>query len=135
LPVAPGSVQSGVPPLSAASVGQPLAALATDDETAGTLDDDVSVVVELHAASITANVAAQAARATEEGTREKFTVATLQPYCAGLAGGLGCLASQTGSRLPNRSHRLSAGLVKIALATRNLRARWIIRLDSSHMTS
>jgi len=87
LPVAPGSVQSGVPPLSAASVGQPLAALATDDETAGTLDDDVSVVVELHAASITAKVAAQAVRATEEGRREKFTIVTLQPYCAVLAGG------------------------------------------------
>jgi hypothetical protein len=53
--------------------------------TEGVLADGVSVS-EPHAASVMANDAAQATTATEEDTREKFTVVTVQPRHADLAG-------------------------------------------------
>jgi hypothetical protein len=53
--------------------------------TEGVLGDEASVS-EPHAASIMTNDAAQATSATEEGTREKFTVVTLQRRHAIVAG-------------------------------------------------
>ena len=92
LPVAPGSVHSGVPPFSGAAVGHALAAVAvsvtedaTTSATEGVLADEGSVS-EPHAASVMTNDAAQATSATEEDTREEFTVVTLQPHYAALAG-------------------------------------------------
>jgi hypothetical protein len=97
LPVDPGSVHSGVPPFSRAVVGQLLAAVAgsvagdvTTSATEGVLVDEVLVdevsVSEPHEASAMTNAAAQAASATGEDTREEFTVVTLQPHYAVLAG-------------------------------------------------
>jgi len=74
LPVAPGSVHSGVAPLGGPAVGQGLAGAVTDDDTLSTeLADDVSVF-EPHAESITVSDAAQAARATDFEARDEFTV-------------------------------------------------------------
>jgi hypothetical protein len=88
LPVAPGTVHSGVPPVAGAAVGQPLngaAGSVTEDVATSATDGDVadagSVVSEPHAASVIANDAAQATSPTEEGTRENFMVVTLQPRC------------------------------------------------------
>ncbi|GAA2792660.1 hypothetical protein GCM10010533_33530 [Mycolicibacterium pallens] len=53
----------------------------TVEATAGAVEDllaDGAAVSEPQAASVTANAAAQAPRATAEGTREKFTLFTLQ---------------------------------------------------------
>ena len=53
----------------------------TADATGGTVEDllaDGLPVSELQAASVTANAAVQAPRATTEGRREKFTLVTLQ---------------------------------------------------------
>jgi hypothetical protein len=95
LPVAPGSVHSGVPLSAGAVVGHVLAAaevggaagrcvwvtengsaaeVLVDDELA----DEVSVS-DPHAASVVASKAPLATSTTEEDTREKFTVVTLQP--------------------------------------------------------
>jgi hypothetical protein len=88
LPVAPGSVHSGTPPSAGAAVGHP-ASLAVSVRLGGVntseevlADDelaDESSVSDPHAASVTTRDAAQAAMATEEDPREKFTVATVQP--------------------------------------------------------
>lgn len=81
LPVAPGSVHSGVLTSCGAVIGQPLAGSVTEDvatsATDGAVDDAVSAS-EPQAASVTTSEAAQAASATEEGRREDFTVATVQ---------------------------------------------------------
>jgi hypothetical protein len=56
----------------------------TEDATAGAVEvllADGVLVSEPHAASVRTIDAAQAASATVEGTREEFTVATLQPQC------------------------------------------------------
>ena len=86
LPVAPGSVHSGVPPLAGAAVGHPLNGVAgsvTDDvatsATDGEVADEGSVVSEPHAASVVTSAAAQPMSATEEVTRGKFMIVTLQP--------------------------------------------------------
>jgi hypothetical protein len=87
LPVAPGKVHSGVPAFAGGVVGQVAsgpAAWVTEDATAGAVEGllaDGVPVSEPHAASVRAIDAAQAASATAEGTREEFTVATLQPHC------------------------------------------------------
>ena len=92
LPVAPGRVQSAVPPFSGAPVGHAPAAGAvsvtegvTASATEGALADEVSVS-EPHAASVMTSDAAQATSATEGDTREQFTVVTLPPHYAVLAG-------------------------------------------------
>jgi hypothetical protein len=103
LPVAPGSVHSGVPLSTWAAVGHVLAAagvggaagrwvwvtekgsaaeVLVDDE----LDDELSVS-ELHAASVVTSNAPLAASTTEEDRREKITVVTLQPHGASAGDG------------------------------------------------
>jgi hypothetical protein len=88
LPVAPGNVHSGVPPVAGAAVGHVLAAAAVTGAEGGSrsaiadalvdeLVADVSVS-ELQAASVMTNDAAQVTIATEEGTRIEFTVVTVQ---------------------------------------------------------
>jgi hypothetical protein len=85
LPVAPGSVQSALPPASGAAVGHELAAAfavsVTEDATTSATEDDVVVeglsVSELHAASVTTSDAAQATSAAEEDRREEFTAVTV----------------------------------------------------------
>jgi len=91
LPEVPVSVHSGVPPFAGAAVGHVAAAAGvsvtedvTTSATEGVLVDEVSVP-EPHAASVMRSDAAPATSATEEGTREKFTVVTLQPRHAVLA--------------------------------------------------
>jgi hypothetical protein len=92
LPVAPGSVHSGVPPLPGAAVGQAPAAVAGSDGacvtasvTAGVLADpedvraDGVVLSELHAANAMAADAAQTTSATEGYIRDEFTLVTLHP--------------------------------------------------------
>jgi hypothetical protein len=86
LPVAPGSVHSGVPPPCGAAVGHVPAAVAVsvvDAVLTSTVEDvsaddvradDVSVS-EPHAVTIRMKDAAHPANATEEDIREKFTVA------------------------------------------------------------
>jgi hypothetical protein len=93
LPVAPDSVHSGVPSLAGAAVGHALASVAVSAMEGGVntseTEDELAAggfVSEPHAASVTMNDAAQATSATEEGTREEFTVVTLQPHYAVLAG-------------------------------------------------
>lgn len=87
LPVAPGKFHSGVPAFAGGVVGHVAsgpAAWVTEDATAGAAEvllADGVLVSEPHAASVRAIDAAQAASATVEGTREEFTVATLQPDC------------------------------------------------------
>ena len=87
LPVAPGNVHSGVPAFAGGVVGQVAsgpAAWVTEEATAGAVEvllADGALVSEPQAASVKAIDAAQAASATAEGTREEFTVATLQPRC------------------------------------------------------
>ena len=68
LPVVPASVQSGVPPLGGAAVGQVPAAFAVPDPP--------------NARTVAAT---QAASATEEYTKEDFTAVTLQPPHAALS--------------------------------------------------
>ena len=95
LPVLPGSVHSAVPPLFGAAGGHGLGSVAvsvleggenTSEEAEDVVvDDDVSES-EPHAASVMVNDAAQATSATEEDTREEFTVVTLQLHYAVLAG-------------------------------------------------
>jgi hypothetical protein len=96
LPVAPGRVHSGAPPLVGAAVGQVLAAAGVSlaegavntslAEAVGDADDvvvdDVSLP-EPHAATNTTNDAAQAASTTEEDRRGRFTPVTLQPTVTG----------------------------------------------------
>ncbi|MUM35155.1 hypothetical protein FZI93_27645 [Mycobacterium sp. CBMA361] len=90
LPVAPFSVHSGVPPLGASVVGQVRsAAVAVAALSMGVTEEGVVVtsgacvvvaaglVSDPHPVRVTASDAAAAARATEEETREKFTVVTL----------------------------------------------------------
>ena len=100
LPVAPSSVHSGVPPVGA-TVGQVVAAadgggaagtwlwVTENGSAADVLVDDVPAdevsVSEPHAASVVTSAAAMPASATVEDRRGDFTVATLQPYCAGTA--------------------------------------------------
>ncbi|BBZ76000.1 hypothetical protein MANY_13370 [Mycolicibacterium anyangense] len=95
LPVAPDSVHSGAGVLVGAADGHPAAdtggASATEeDDSASAIDDDVGVEVEddeddavlesePQAASVMPSATAQAASATEEDPREKFTIVTLQP--------------------------------------------------------
>jgi hypothetical protein len=87
LPVAPGKVHSGVPGFAGGVVGHVLsgpAAWVTVDATAGALEAllaDGLLASEPHAASVRAIEAAQATSAAVEGTREEFTVATLQRHC------------------------------------------------------
>lgn len=95
LPVAPVSVHSGAPAFVGAAVGHTAAATAVSVVAAGTspaTDDgadelaaEVSVS-EPQAAEVMTIAAAQAASATEEYTREEFTVVTLQPHWAVSAG-------------------------------------------------
>ncbi|BBY66891.1 hypothetical protein MHEL_51340 [Mycolicibacterium helvum] len=91
LPVAPGKVHSGVPAFAGGVVGHVAsgpAAWVTEDATAGAVEvllADGVLVSEPHAVNVRAIDAAQAARATAEGTRGEFTVATLQPHCPTLA--------------------------------------------------
>ncbi len=97
LPVAPGSVHSGVPLSAGAAVGHVVAAAGvgvaagaavgvcvsvTENGSAGDVvdvlvDDAAESESEPHAASVVTSNVAPAASATEEDTREKFTVATL----------------------------------------------------------
>ena len=83
LPVAPGSVQSGVPPVCGADVGHELAAVAvsvTEDATTSAMDDVVAEglsVSEPQAASATTSDAAHATSAAEEDRREEFTAVTV----------------------------------------------------------
>ena len=93
LPVAPGRVHSGVPPLAGEAVGQVLAAIGawgTGEEARGSVTDDVpasaaeDVVADVfasepQAASVMTSDAADATR-TMGDVRERFTVATLQPH-------------------------------------------------------
>ena len=58
----------------------------SDTEDVVVDDDDVSVS-DPHAASVRINDAEQATSATEEDTREKFTVVTLQLRCTAVATG------------------------------------------------
>jgi hypothetical protein len=94
LPVVPGSVHSGVPALCGAAVGHPLAAIGVSvlaGENASAVEDAADVAVdavsvsEPHAASAMTRDAAQATSATEEDTREEFTVVTVQPQRRGSA--------------------------------------------------
>ena len=94
LPVAPGSVHSGVPPLFGAAGGHGLGSVAVSVYEGGentseaedvVVDDDVSES-EPHAASVMINDAAQATSATAEDTREEITAVTLQPQYAIVAG-------------------------------------------------
>jgi hypothetical protein len=95
LPVVPGRVHSGVPPLAGAAVGHVLAAAGagvsvgvwvsvTENGSAGVvaevgLVEDAAVSEsEPHAASVATSNVAPAASVTEEDTREKFTGVTLQ---------------------------------------------------------
>jgi hypothetical protein len=93
LPVAPGSVHSGVPPAAGAAVGHVLAAIGasgTEEDPSGWVTEDVlasaaeDVVAddvslsEPQAASMMTSDAADATSAMGD-VREKFTVATLQP--------------------------------------------------------
>jgi hypothetical protein len=94
LPVAPDSVHSGVPPLAGGAVGHALASVAVSAMEGGVntseTEDELAAggsASEPHAASVITNDAAQATSATEEGTREEFTVVTLQPHYAVFAGG------------------------------------------------
>jgi hypothetical protein len=92
LPVVPGRVHSGVPPLSGAAVGQVLSAVAVSVEACVTADPedelaDGVLLSELHAPSAMTADAAQAASAAEEHSREDFTAVTLQPLVAWVAGG------------------------------------------------
>ena len=89
LPVAPLSVQSGVPPSPGAWVGQLLSAVAGGGEAgdmawvkAGAVEDvsfDEAGLSELHAASVMTADAAQTTSPTEEYVRKEFTIVTLQP--------------------------------------------------------
>lgn len=69
-------------PLAGAAVGQALAAAGVSVETSSAADEDVADAAfslsDPQAASDMVNAAAQAASATGEDTREKFTAATLQ---------------------------------------------------------
>jgi hypothetical protein len=96
LPVAPGSVHSGVPLSGGGAVGQVLAAAGgggaaglwvwvTENGSATAVEDVVADEAaesesesEPQAASVVTSNAPLAARTTEEDTREKFTVVTLQ---------------------------------------------------------
>lgn len=93
LPVVPGRVHSGVPPLAGAAVGHVLAAIGasgTGEEASGSVTEDVlasaaeDVVAdevsasEPQAASVMTSEAAAATSAIED-VRKGFTVATLQP--------------------------------------------------------
>jgi hypothetical protein len=102
-PVAPFSVHSGVPPSAGAAVGHVLAAAGVAGVWAGAwvwviengsagVTEDVLVDDETaesesepHAARLVTSNAAPAASATDEDTREKFTVVTLQPHYAVVA--------------------------------------------------
>lgn len=89
LPVAPGSVHSGVPPPAGAAVGQVLSAVAgcrgsaeagVNPSMLGDGEDELvegSFFSEPHAAIIVAADAAQTTSATDEYTRGMFTVVTL----------------------------------------------------------
>jgi hypothetical protein len=94
LPVAPGRVHSGVPPLAGEAVGQVLAAIGawgTGEEASGSVTDDVTASAaedvvaddvsasEPQAASVMTSDAADATRAMGD-VRETFTVATLQTH-------------------------------------------------------
>jgi predicted metal-dependent hydrolase len=103
-PVAPGSVHSGVPPLAGADVGHALPAdWVIGDAVASAADtvlaDDFSAS-EPQAASVMASEALQATSTREEGTREKFTLATLQPHYAVLAGSPEPRAGHDGQMAP-----------------------------------
>ena len=82
LPVVPDSVHSGVPPFAGAAIGHGLAAVdvSTSDggENTSEAEEDVGVeevrASEPHAASVMTSDAVQATSATEEGTRDEFTV-------------------------------------------------------------
>jgi hypothetical protein len=96
LPVVPSSVHSGVPPPGGAAVGHVLAAAGVAGVWAGAwvsviengsagATEDVLVEDEAaepesepHAASVVTSNVAPAASVTDEDTREKFTVVTLQ---------------------------------------------------------
>ena len=93
LPVAPGSVQAGVPPLFGAAGGHGLGSVAVSVKEGGentseaedvVVDDDVSES-EPHAASVMINDAAQATSATDEDTRAEITAVRLQPHSAVVA--------------------------------------------------
>jgi len=88
LPVAPGSVQAGVPPLFGAAGGHGLGSVVVSVKEGGentseaedvVVDDDV-FESEPHAASVMINDAAQATNATDEDTREEITAVRLQPH-------------------------------------------------------
>lgn len=86
LPVAPGNVHCGVPASAGGVVGHVLsgpAAWVTVEATAGAVAVLLAdgVLLEPQAARVNAIDAAQATSPTAEGTREEFTVATLQPRC------------------------------------------------------
>ena len=93
LPVAPDSVHSGVPAAAGIADGQVLASVAVCLMEGGVntsaAEDELAAggfVSEPHAASVRTNDAAQAMSATVIGTRDEFTVVTLQPHYAVLTG-------------------------------------------------
>jgi hypothetical protein len=93
LPVVPDSVHSGVPPFAGAAIGHGLASVdvstSEGGENTSETEEEVGVdevsVSELHAASVMANDAAQAASATEEETRDEFTVRHATSHIAAVA--------------------------------------------------
>jgi hypothetical protein len=123
LPVAPVSVHSGVPPLPGAAVGQALSAVAGPVEAGDTasvkagvpadpedvLADGV-VLSELQAASVMTADAAQATSATEEYTREKFTVVTLHPRPAVLASSPSVTRGDSKNRCAASQYDYSSGI-------------------------
>ena len=88
LPVAPGRVHSGATSVAGAALGQPAAGAVTDEVATSVTDGapaDVVSVSEPHAARRVTSEVAQAAKATDDGTRESFTLATL-PAGSSVAG-------------------------------------------------
>src|SRR5258708_3062399 len=95
LPVVPDSVHSGVPTFAGSPIGPGLASVDVSTSEGGVKTSDTEdvedvlaaggFVSEPHAVSVITNDAAQATSATEEGTREEFTVVTLQMHYAACA--------------------------------------------------
>jgi hypothetical protein len=93
LPVVPDSVHSGVPPFAGAAIGHELASVdvstSEGGENTSETEEEVGVdevsVSEPHAASVMTSDAAQATRATEEETRDEFTVRHATAHIAAFA--------------------------------------------------
>ena len=95
LPVVPDSVHSGVPPFAGAAIGHGLASVDVSTieggENTSETEEEVGVdevsASDPHAASVMTSDAAQATSATEEETRDEFTVRHATSHIAAFVDG------------------------------------------------